>query len=130
MFSTESTHATSLSLRNPRRRPRTSSDESVKPPKAKRQRSGLRSDTFDAPEGVQVDHRVNQATDDLLPCLAENGTLNGSAATKELALRGGRKEQSGDRADGTVILVRIGILDTLTICSMNADLLNFLTIVQ
>lgn len=107
MFSTESAHtATSLSLRNPRRRQRTSSDESVKPPKAKRQRSGLRHDTFDAPGSVKLDPRANQATDGLLSSQGESAVVNGGTATKELAVRGGRKEQSGDRADGTLILVQ------------------------
>ncbi|KAK2753952.1 hypothetical protein FQN54_007311 [Arachnomyces sp. PD_36] len=102
MFSTESAHATSLSLRNPRRRQRTNSDESVKPPKAKRQRSGLRHDTFDAP-GAQVDDRANQA-EEVLSSHGESAGVNGGTATKELALRVGRKEPSSDRADGTLIL--------------------------
>jgi nuclear pore complex protein Nup133 len=106
MFSTESAHATSLSLRNPRRRQRTNSDESVKPPKAKRQRSGLRHDTFDAPSSVRVD-RVNQATEEVVPPNhGESSGVNGSVATKELVVRGGRKEPGGDRADGTLVLVR------------------------
>lgn len=121
MFSTESAHATSLSLRNPRRRQRTSSDESVKPPKAKRQRSGLRHDTFDAPDGVQVDHRVNQATDELLPGHGESSGVNGGTTTKELALRGGRKDQSGDRADGTLILVRIQTFYLISSYSLEAN---------
>lgn len=125
MFSTESAHATtSLSLRNSRRRQRTSSDESVKPPKAKRQRSGLRHDTFDAPGDVQFDHRVNQAADELLSSHGESAGVNGSTPAKELPLRGGRKEQSGDRADGTLILVRSGTFDVITIYSVKADFIS------
>ncbi|KAL1965172.1 hypothetical protein VTN77DRAFT_6085 [Rasamsonia byssochlamydoides] len=110
MFATDvvTVHSTS-SLRNPRRRQRTSSDDSVKPPKAKRQRSALGQDTFDPPvvaeveDGEQVSQPVQQSA-----AVPESGIApNGDVFQRHLALRGPKKaEKPGDTVDGTVVLSR------------------------
>lgn len=107
MFSTNAPVQTSQPpLRSSRRRQRNGSDDSVKLPKAKRQRSALRKDTFepvgsprseDIAEAQHPDYAVNLST---LDTEAVNADL------KELSIRGPKKsEKRPDRSDGTVILV-------------------------
>ncbi|EDN04158.1 predicted protein [Histoplasma mississippiense (nom. inval.)] len=102
MFSSNvAAHPSVAALRNPRRRQRSNADESVKPPKAKRQRSTLRQDDrepavvkhFGEAQSLQVD---------------ENGPEQISSrpvTVSELALRAPRKqEKRGDLTDGTITL--------------------------
>lgn len=108
MFAPDVTAHTTSSLRNPRRRQRTSSDDSVKFPKAKRQRSALRQDTFDPPDvatlgdGEHVSESSQQSAS-----VEESGiTSSEDVFQRQLTLRGPKKtEKSGDNVDGTVILV-------------------------
>ncbi|KAL1983543.1 hypothetical protein VTN96DRAFT_10203 [Rasamsonia emersonii] len=109
MFAPDVTAHTTSSLRNPRRRQRTSSDDSVKFPKAKRQRSALRQDTFDPPDvatlgdGEHVSESSQQSAS-----VEESGiTSSEDVFQRQLTLRGPKKtEKSGDNVDGTVILSR------------------------
>lgn len=110
MFSPDvSVHPNVASLRNPRRRQRTSSDDSIKPPKAKRQRSALRQDTFEPPYDANVNGLAGPANGDVSlngHAPEEVPPANGGVSSKDLALRGPKKqERRGERGDGTVVLV-------------------------
>lgn len=110
-------HSTS-SLRNPRRRQRTSSDDSVKLPKAKRQRSVLRQDTFDPPDiaALRDGERVSQPSQQSASVEESSITSNEDVFQRQLTIRGPKKtEKSGDSVDGTVILV--GPLRLILTCS-------------
>ncbi|PGH13795.1 hypothetical protein AJ80_06183 [Polytolypa hystricis UAMH7299] len=91
-------------LRNPRRRQRTSSDETVQPPKAKRQRSALRrsgNEAFDLAQnhGEHVDPFEGG------PVSAISPSPDGITNSNDLPLRGPRKtEKRGDYADGAITL--------------------------
>ncbi|EER37709.1 nuclear pore complex subunit Nup133 [Histoplasma capsulatum var. duboisii H88] len=102
MFSSNvAAHPSVAALRNPRRRQRSNADESVKPPKAKRQRSTLRQDDRE-PAVVKHLGEGQSLQDD------ENGPEEISSrpvTVSELALRGPRKqEKRGDLTDGTITL--------------------------
>lgn len=103
MFSSNvAAHPSVAALRNPRRRQRSNADESVKPPKAKRQRSTLRQDDRE-PAVVKHLGEGQSLQDD------ENGPEEISSrpvTVSELALRGPRKqEKRGGLTDGTITLV-------------------------
>lgn len=87
--------------RNPRRRPRTSSDDSVKPPKAKRQRSVLRQ-AGDTPS-VNADHENTQDTTGThVPVTLGDQPGGGSA----LPIRAAKPiEEPVGELDGSVVLV-------------------------
>ncbi|KAJ5281346.1 Nucleoporin [Penicillium angulare] len=86
--------------RNPRRRPRTSSDESVKPPKAKRQRSVLRQ--AEGPPSVSLDYENGQETVDLATSLTPNEQAGEDAHLPIRAVKP-TEEPSGD-LDGAIVL--------------------------
>jgi nuclear pore complex protein Nup133 len=106
MFSTNTpSHSAVASLRNPRRRQRTTSDESVKFPRAKRQRSTLRQSSDETPGGRrfadELSHGESSETQVSSKISPDNGLI-----LNEIALRGPRKpEKRGARVDGTIFLV-------------------------
>lgn len=99
------------SLLNPRRRQRTGSEDSVKLPKAKRQRSILCQDN------LQDNLRSRDAVSEAQPTSSEfrtvaepdefnSITVDGPSIEKQLVIRGPKKTEQRDVShDGTVILV-------------------------
>lgn len=94
--------------RNPRRRQRTSSDDSVKPPKAKRQRSVLRQTGDSPPATVDLDHSRTRAdpaapafTNDYDAPRGEHISIDGHLPIRSAKLG----ESSKDDVDGTIVLV-------------------------
>jgi hypothetical protein len=107
MFAPDATVRSAVSsLRNPRRRQRTNSDESVKLPKAKRQRSVLGEDSF----GL----RAFTASEQESSVDADPNTYTAGIAQKDLALRGPKRPEKRTESDGIVTLVsnslQLGIL--------------------
>ncbi|EEH35973.2 hypothetical protein PAAG_00296 [Paracoccidioides lutzii Pb01] len=99
MFSSNVTTHSIPALRNPRRRQRNNSDESVKPPKAKRQRSNFRQD---GGEAAVAKHNVDERQQQREEPMPEEVIAN---ILGDLALRGPRKpEKRGDHADGAITL--------------------------
>ncbi|OGM42020.1 hypothetical protein ABOM_009709 [Aspergillus bombycis] len=102
----------SASLRNPRRRQRTSSDEPVNPPKAKRQRSSLRHGSSDIP--LEDQNELNEhgscsttlASQDLET--ADNATFQES-----IPIRGPKKLEKRGEADGTIVLSKTDVYNVL-----------------
>lgn len=93
--------------RNPRRRQRTSSDDSVKPPKAKRQRSVLRQ-AGDSPSAVVDLNHGRDQVDSAAPVLANDHDVAREhlGADSQLPIRSAKpSEGSKNEADGTVVLV-------------------------
>ncbi|OJD17859.1 hypothetical protein AJ78_02100 [Emergomyces pasteurianus Ep9510] len=105
MFSsTAAAHSSVDALRNPRRRQRNSAEESVKPPKAKRQRSTLRQDGREAAVTTRQ-HGEEQPLQIEQPVSEQVSGRAGTMMMNDLALRGPRKlEKRGDYADGTITL--------------------------
>ncbi|KAI9923395.1 hypothetical protein MW887_009365 [Aspergillus wentii] len=107
--------AAAASLRNPRRRQRTSSDESVNPPKAKRQRSVLRYGDLERPSDNETEHEIPNGPMDPRGLVQPN-ELNAMPAEKtnsqkSLSIRGPKKPEKRDHGtDGTVVLIPLGIL--------------------
>lgn len=100
MFAPDATVRSAVSsLRNPRRRQRTNSDDSVKLPKAKRQRSALGEDTFE-PHPFTASEQESSVDAD------PNAYKAGFVVQKDLALRGPKRPEKRSDADGIVILVR------------------------
>lgn len=96
------------SQRNPRRRQRTSSDDSVKPPRAKRQRSTLGQKAPDSSSENLADRLRNDAPDHPTPITdeTEDTFSEGPAAHNQLPIRSLKKaEKREDDIDGTVLLV-------------------------
>ncbi|KAJ5653496.1 hypothetical protein N7490_000499 [Penicillium lividum] len=86
--------------RNPRRRPRTSSDDSVKPPKAKRQRSVLRQEG-NSPS-VIADHDNGRELVESATSLSLNDHLDGDA---HLPIRGVKpNEEPNNDLEGAIVL--------------------------
>ncbi|KAL1953476.1 hypothetical protein VTO42DRAFT_2772 [Malbranchea cinnamomea] len=96
------TSSTLSSLRNPRRRQRTSSDEGVKPPQAKRQRSALRHDDYNTTEGDLKDRESSESEAALE--WSTPGQRNTDASPKELPLRGPRKAEKHGRSGVSPLL--------------------------
>jgi nuclear pore complex protein Nup133 len=97
------------SLRNTRRRQRTSLDEAVKPPNAKRQRSTLRQNSGERPVKAIADSdlRDNQQPADLDQQNSNDDKIKAEGDQQNLAFRGPRKlEKSAGQTDPTVTLVR------------------------
>ncbi|GAB1215955.1 hypothetical protein ATERTT37_005153 [Aspergillus terreus] len=95
------------SQRNPRRRQRTSSDDSVKPPRAKRQRSTLGQKAPDSSSENLADRLRNDAPDHPTPITdeTEDTFSEGPAAHNQLPIRSLKKaEKREDDIDGTVLL--------------------------
>ncbi|PGH17009.1 hypothetical protein AJ79_01393 [Helicocarpus griseus UAMH5409] len=109
MFSSNAaSHSSVAALRNPRRRQRTS-DESVKPPKAKRQRSTLRQGTGEAAlakhHGDELPLQSEESMQDEAEKVSSASGNHRAVVMNELALRGPRKqEKRGDHVDGTITL--------------------------
>ncbi|KAL2371080.1 hypothetical protein RJ035_005004 [Blastomyces gilchristii] len=105
MFSSNVAAHTSVAiLRNPRRRQRNTADESVKPPKAKRQRSTLRQNVRESESAVAKNHGEEQSLQNG-ESLPEEVPPSRPVIMNELALRGPRKQDKrGDHADGTITL--------------------------
>ncbi|KAJ9196783.1 hypothetical protein DTO166G4_621 [Paecilomyces variotii] len=98
MFAPDATVRSAVSsLRNPRRRQRTNSDDSVKLPKAKRQRSALGEDTFE-PHPFTASEQESSVDAD------PNAYKAGFVVQKDLALRGPKRPEKRSDADGIVIL--------------------------
>ncbi|GMG17238.1 unnamed protein product [Aspergillus oryzae] len=106
MFLPKAAISSASSLRNPRRRQRTSSDEPVNPPKAKRQRSSLRHVSSDIPsEDPSELHEhggsTTTASQDFVPQTADNAIFQES-----MPIRGSKKSERRGEADGTIVLIR------------------------
>lgn len=100
MFAPDATVRSAVSsLRNPRRRQRTNSDESVKLPKAKRQRSVLGEDTL-GPRPFTASEQESSVDAD------SSAYKAGSVVQKDLALRGPKRPDKRNEGDGIVVLVR------------------------
>lgn len=99
---------TGRALRSSRRRQRTSSDESVKPPKAKRQRSVLGENAFSAPEStVDSDQRESRRlSKPVAGTEASDGEVS-EATQKHLPVRGPKKTEKSDASDRAIVLVCI-----------------------
>ncbi|KAJ5813888.1 uncharacterized protein N7503_000638 [Penicillium pulvis] len=86
--------------RNPRRRPRTSSDDSVKPPKAKRQRSALRQEE-NSPSGI-VEHESGREIVDSATSFSLSDHPDGDL---HLPIRGMKPtEEPNNDLEGTIVL--------------------------
>lgn len=93
--------------RNPRRRQRTSSDDSVKPPKAKRQRSVLRQAGESSSATLDLSHGRDLA-DPAAPSLSHDHEVSNEQVVGDshLPIRSAKpSESSKDELDGTVLLV-------------------------
>ncbi|KAL1848972.1 hypothetical protein Plec18170_007631 [Paecilomyces lecythidis] len=98
MFAPDATVRSAVSsLRNPRRRQRTNSDESVKLPKAKRQRSVLGEDTL-GPRPFTASEQESSVDAD------SSAYKAGSVVQKDLALRGPKRPDKRNEGDGIVVL--------------------------
>lgn len=99
---------TAATSRNPRRRHRTSSDDSVKPPKAKRQRSVLRQAGDSQPASLNHEQReVAEPSISALPSDHEVATTP-IGAESHLPIRSAKQPEGPSHgAEGTVVLVRI-----------------------
>ena len=113
MFSPDAVQSTHHHTLRSKRTRRTGSDDSIKPPRAKRQRSALRNDTFDPPLTLKSDQSNELTTD---AGLQSNGILledkpvaNGHVdLTRQMTLRGGKKHDNRTARDGgATILVGI-----------------------
>jgi nuclear pore complex protein Nup133 len=99
---------TAAASRNPRRRQRTSSDDSVKPPKAKRQRSVLRQ-TGDS-QATGFNHEQLEVAEPSISALPSDHEVAATpiGAEAHLPIRSAKQpEGSTNDAEGTVVLVRI-----------------------
>ncbi|KAF3388491.1 Nucleoporin [Penicillium rolfsii] len=94
---------TAATSRNPRRRQRTSSDDSVKPPKAKRQRSVLRQ-TGDS-QATSLNHDQREVAEPAISALASEVVTTPLGAESHLPIRSAKQpEGSANDAEGTVVL--------------------------
>jgi nuclear pore complex protein Nup133 len=96
---------TAAASRNPRRRHRTSSDDSVKPPKAKRQRSVLRQAGDSQPASLNHEQReVAEPSISALPSDHEVATTP-IGAESHLPIRSAKQPEGPTHdAEGTVVL--------------------------
>lgn len=114
MFVPKTTPSLTGSSLNSRRRQRTGSDESVKPPKAKRQRSVLRQDNLHSQNAVEE----TLFTPSEYQISAELNEFNSMAADraskeKQIVVRGPKKTEQDDSPNGTIVLVREFLLLSL-----------------
>lgn len=93
--------------RNPRRRQRTSSDDSVNPPKAKRQRSVLRQAGESSTATLNLNHGRELADPAAAPLSNDHDVLKDQVVgDSHLPIRSAKpSESSRDDIDGTVVLV-------------------------
>ena len=87
--------------RSTRRRPRTSSDDSVKPPKAKRQRSVLRRPD-EYPSDTKLGREVAQLT---TPTPSNGDTPTDTASDSHIVSRVADQDDTSGNNEGTVVLV-------------------------
>jgi nuclear pore complex protein Nup133 len=122
MFAPDAATHLSSSTRNPRRRQRPSLDDSIQPPRAKRQRSVLRQDTFE-PTIITSSSLTKQSTDieHKSPSpLQSRSTSLADGLEAHLAFRGPKNiEQSSSKKDGTVVIVG-------ALCPIDSSILTFL----
>ena len=110
MFVPKTTPSLTGSLLNPRRRQRTGSDESVNPPKAKRQRSVLRQDDF---HGNQSQDGVSEAqpgfSEYQVPAEPDGSNsipADRASMERQIVIRGPKMaEQRDNNLEGEAILV-------------------------
>ena len=100
--------------RSTRRRPRTSSDDSVNPPKAKRQRSVLRRPD-ESPSDTQLGREIAKLT---TPTQANGETPTDSTTDAHPASRTAKQGDMLGNSEGTVVLVsgheiRVDLLNLL-----------------
>lgn len=107
MFSPDATLQPTASIRGNRRRKQR--DDSIQLPKAKRQRSALRQDTFQPLNYVEI----NEVGGPVNGGASLNGRppegkvqANGTTAPKQFSLRGKNKADRRDNRDDSSILVR------------------------
>lgn len=109
MFVPKGPIPSAASLRNARRRQRTDSDESVKLPTAKRQRSALRQETSESPLYAGDGETRHEPPEVSVPVQKDEFSpisSDGSGTQKRIAIRGARKpEQPEDGVNKTIILV-------------------------
>lgn len=115
MFVPKTTPSLTVSSVNSRRRQRTGSDESVKLPKAKRQRSNLRQDsnlhTQNAAEEAQFtpsEHPISAELNEVNSIAADRANIE-----KQIVIRGPKRNEQGDGLNGTIVLVREYLLFSL-----------------
>ncbi|RJE22048.1 Nuclear pore complex [Aspergillus sclerotialis] len=105
MFVPKATASLALSSVNSRRRQRTGSDESVKLPKAKRQRSTLRQDNLhsqNAAEEAQFtpsEYQISAELNEVNLIAADSANME-----KQIVIRGPKKTEQGDVLNGTIVL--------------------------
>lgn len=110
MFSPDTTSIPPTRSLRPKRARQTPSDDSIKLPRAKKQRSALRRDTFEPLAGASLNEVAGRSD--------ERSAVNGQAKevealqngnlehAKQLTLRGGKKsEKRSERANGALLLV-------------------------
>ncbi|KAB8228530.1 putative nuclear pore complex subunit Nup133 [Aspergillus alliaceus] len=114
MFVPKAAISSAASLRNPRRRQRTSSDESVNPPKAKRQRSSLRHDDseFNSDNQGELhepwDRRTSIASEELGRKMVDSPTFQ-----ENMPIRGLKKPERRGESDGTIVLSQTDFYNVL-----------------
>lgn len=97
---------TAAASRNPRRRPRTS-DESVKPPRAKRQRSVLRQAGDSHATSLNHDQREVAEPSIIVPAADYEVATTPIGTESRLPIRGPKQAEGPSHdAEGTVVLVR------------------------
>ncbi|OOF97701.1 hypothetical protein ASPCADRAFT_204979 [Aspergillus carbonarius ITEM 5010] len=101
-------HPSTASLRNPRRRQRTNSDESPKAPSAKRQRSALRQDVLELSSKPLAEQHIQLELQERPPStsLEEDHAVSENANVhRSIPIRGAKRpENREDGGDGTVVL--------------------------
>jgi nuclear pore complex protein Nup133 len=99
---------TAAASRNPRRRQRTSSDDSVKPPIAKRQRSVLRQTGDSQATSLNHDHREVAEPSISVPPSDHELVTTAIGPESHLPIRSAKHaEGPSNGVEGTVVLVRI-----------------------
>ncbi|KAF9883586.1 hypothetical protein FE257_003139 [Aspergillus nanangensis] len=108
MFVPKGTLSSGSSQRNLRRRQRTGSDDSVNPPKPKRQRSAPLQRDLDTSSESHTGHSRYEATDNATPSTyieAYHTSNDSSTAQKSLPIRSSKKfERRDNETEGTVVL--------------------------
>ncbi|KAE8376470.1 Non-repetitive/WGA-negative nucleoporin C-terminal-domain-containing protein [Aspergillus bertholletiae] len=104
----------STSSRNPRRRQRTSCDESDKPPKAKRQRPSLRYDDLDIPSDSPSElHEHGGCSETVPPQTLDPQTADNATFQDSMPIRGPKKTERRGESDGTIILSKTDFYNVL-----------------
>ncbi|KNG81051.1 hypothetical protein ANOM_010078, partial [Aspergillus nomiae NRRL 13137] len=112
MFLPKAAISSASSLRNPRRRQRTSSDEPVNPPKAKRQRSSLRHGSSDICLEDQSELREHGNCSTTLAS-QDLDTADNATFQESMPIRGPKKLERRGEADGTIVLSKTDFYNVL-----------------